>query len=117
MKKDSIVVVREGWEGEGRRGRVLSLVSLDQDWAVVVLDGDEDPECFKLAALELCSGRALQKAFAAYLGVVEFGGEILPISASNHGHVLEADEKDATKTARYLYGPHAFAVRVKVTPA
>ncbi len=45
------VQIRPGWYGAGRKGTLLAVVSTDQDWGVVLWDGDEDPTTFKWRGL------------------------------------------------------------------
>ncbi len=45
------VQIRPGWDGAGRKGALLAVVSADQDWGVVLWDGDEDPTTFKWRGL------------------------------------------------------------------
>jgi len=46
------VRIKTGWEAAGRRGIELARVFADQNWSVVLWDGDDDPDCFKSAGLE-----------------------------------------------------------------
>jgi hypothetical protein len=46
-------VIRQGWDQAGRTGTILGCVHVEQHWAVVLFDDDEDPETVKLAALEI----------------------------------------------------------------
>jgi len=46
------VRVKAGWGEAGREGRYLATVFAEQEWCVVVWDGDDDPNCFKAGGLE-----------------------------------------------------------------
>lgn len=50
---DANVRIRDGWEGAGRLGRLLTTVWAEQTWAVVLWNDEEDPDCFKMAGLEI----------------------------------------------------------------
>lgn len=47
--------VKKGWVDEGREGVVFCLVSknLGQSWAVVVWDGEDEPDLFKARGLDI----------------------------------------------------------------
>lgn len=59
------VKIRYGWDGVGREGTLLTVVHVEQDWAVVKWDDEEDPDCFKLAGLETCPTESAHEARAA----------------------------------------------------
>ena len=45
------VCIHPAWKGAGRKGVILGVVYVEQWWAVVKWDDEEDPDCFKLAGL------------------------------------------------------------------
>lgn len=48
--------VKNGWLRAGREGLYFATIAdepLGQPWAVVLWDGEEDPDCFKAAGLEV----------------------------------------------------------------
>lgn len=45
------MVIREGWHGAGRKCSVFGTVFVQQEWAVVLFDDEEDPTTFKMAGL------------------------------------------------------------------
>jgi hypothetical protein len=51
------VRIKKGWEGAGRMGTMFYCADkgeyLDQAWAMVLWDDEEDPDCNKMAGLEL----------------------------------------------------------------
>lgn len=54
IKMGNIVMIKQGWENAGRRGLVIGLVSLGQDWVGVLwADEDDEPDWFKAAGLEI----------------------------------------------------------------
>lgn len=53
IKKGTILVIRQGWEGTGRVGIALGAPVYVQQWWVPILFRDgEDPTFFKAAGLE-----------------------------------------------------------------
>jgi len=48
------VRIREGWEDAGRTGVMYhqTAFGLGQPWSMVLLDGDEDPDCHKSSGLQ-----------------------------------------------------------------
>jgi len=111
------VIIRDEWDDAGRSGILLSVVNVGQEWGVVKWDGEEDPDCCKLAALKPWSNRHLSREFFAYLGVIAETGKVVPGSVGREGMVLSHDQDEATELARKRYGHVCFAVRVKVVPA
>lgn len=57
------IKIKKGWEGEGRQGILFFIAGqnehLGQPWAMVLFDGDEDPDCHKAVGLEFVSGGGL----------------------------------------------------------
>jgi hypothetical protein len=52
--------VKSGWAESGRACELLCVVehgSLGQSWAVVIWDGEDEPDLFKAAGLELDNER------------------------------------------------------------
>ena len=51
------VRIKKGWEGEGRTGTMFFEMDggkyLNQAWAMVLWDDEEDPDCHKRTGLEL----------------------------------------------------------------
>lgn len=48
--------IKTGWQDAGREGLFLVTVAdepLGQPWAIVLWDGEEDPDCFKAAGIEV----------------------------------------------------------------
>lgn len=45
--------VKDGWDTAGEIGHYFGQVLIDQWWAIVLFDGEEDPETIKASALEL----------------------------------------------------------------
>lgn len=56
---DSTITVRikPGYEGAGCEGILLAHVFVEQLWAVVLFDNEEDPTTFKMGALEIQTTR------------------------------------------------------------
>jgi len=49
--------VREGCSGYPKEGLYLGYIVVEQSWAIVVWDGEEDPETFKRSCLEIEESR------------------------------------------------------------
>lgn len=60
IRKGSRVRVRRGWDAEGCSGTAIGIpVRLGQGWTPVIMDGEEDPEFYKTAALEVYTAATL----------------------------------------------------------
>ncbi len=54
MESQGRVRIKEGWGDAGKEGDFYCLINVGtQLWAIVLWDGDEDPDCFKAQALEI----------------------------------------------------------------
>lgn len=65
MKSNDIILeepvvcrIKKGWDGVGKKGLYYGAFYKDQWWGIVVWEGEEDPEFFKVAGLEILDGWA-----------------------------------------------------------
>jgi len=48
--------IAKGWNREGRLGQYFGRIVVgDMEWAIVLWDGEEDPDVYKAAALEIAT--------------------------------------------------------------
>lgn len=43
--------IKDGWEDAGKEGKCYGFVEIQQKWAIVLWDGEEEPDLFKAGAL------------------------------------------------------------------
>ncbi len=46
------VRIKSGWDDAGKRGLCYGYINLDQSWAIVVWEAEEDPDLVKMRSLD-----------------------------------------------------------------
>ena len=54
IQRNHRFVIKPGWDRAGEQGQCFGTIRLQQWWGVVLFDGEDDPDLYKLDGLDIC---------------------------------------------------------------